>query len=220
MDWKKQLIQNFKLYAITDLKKADPGILEKIEQAFTGGADIVQIRSKSIMDAEMLRLVQKAKQISERLQKLLFVNDRADIALIGNADGVHVGQDDLAPAVIRDLSKKCGRALFIGKSTHSIQQALEAQGEGVDYIGVGPIFSTPTKPGRSAVGLDLIAQVKESVSIPFVAIGGIDETNIREVMAEGAKRVAVVRAIFSAKDVYLATKSLHEKLTQQEKVNV
>ena len=100
MDWKKQLIQNFKLYAITDLKKADPGILEKIEQAFTGGADIVQIRSKSIMDAEMLRLVQKAKQISERLQKLLFVNDRADIALIGNADGVHVGQDDLAPAVI------------------------------------------------------------------------------------------------------------------------
>ena len=132
--------------------------------------------------------------------------------MISLADGVHLGQDDLPIADARALARSVGVELLVGKSTHNLDQAQAACLEGADYIGVGPIFSTPTKPGRVAVGIDLIRQVTQAkLPIPFVAIGGIDLTNIQHVFDAGAQRVACVRAIFDQEDVYHAA----EQLSQQ-----
>lgn len=194
------------MYAVTDIREEDPKILEKVEAAYRGGADIVQLRSKTLTDAAFYRLGIRFRKIAARFRKLFFVNDRPDLAVAVEADGVHVGQDDLPMEAIRKIFK--GRKIFIGRSTHSLTQALQAVKEGVDYIGVGPIFETPTKPTYHPVGLDLIREVKRRVRIPFVCIGGIDQKNIHQVIQAGATRVAVVRAIFEAPDVTQAAQAL------------
>lgn len=206
MNWKKTAFGNFKLYAITDLRAEDAEIFKKVEAAYRGGADIVQLRSKILTDGALYRVGVRFKKIAERHRKLFFLNDRPDLALAVGADGVHLGQDDLPIEGMRKILK--GRDIFVGRSTHSLAQALAAVREGVDYIGVGPIFETPTKPAYPPVGTDLIRQVKRRVKIPFVCIGGIDENNLREVIEAGATRFAVVRAIFGAADVYPATANL------------
>lgn len=200
MNWKKSVFENFKLYAVTDLKAADPQVFSKIEAAFRGGVDIVQLRSKTLSDRELLETGLKIRAIADRYQKIFFMNDRVDLALAAQADGIHLGQDDLPVKAARELCKKASASLWIGKSTHSLEQAIAAVEEGADYIGVGPVFETPTKPKVKAVGLELVRQVTAKVSIPYVAIGGIDLTNIDRVLQAGAKRIAVVRAIFSAED--------------------
>ncbi|MBI4115806.1 MAG: thiamine phosphate synthase [Candidatus Omnitrophica bacterium] len=210
MSWKKKVFENFRLYAVTDLREADPSIFKKVEEAYRGGADIVQLRSKTLTDGELFRIGLRMRKVAHRFQKLFFVNDRPDLALALEADGVHLGQDDLPIAQVRRLLK--GKQIFIGKSTHSLAQALQAVQEGVDYIGVGPIFETPTKPTYQAVGIELVKRVSKRVRIPFVCIGGVDQGNLKQVVEAGAKRIAVVRAIFGAKDVYVATKKLREVL--------
>jgi thiamine-phosphate pyrophosphorylase len=210
MNWKKKAFDNFKLYAVTDLGDEDPEIFKKVEAAYRGGADIVQLRSKTLTDEALYRVGVRFRKIADRFRKLFFVNDRPDLALAVGADGVHVGQDDLPIPAVRKLLN--GERLFIGLSTHSLKQALAGAREEVDYIGVGPIFETPTKPAYSAVGLDLIRQVNSKVRLPFVCIGGIDEKNVGEVLGAGARRVAVVRALFGARDVYRAAKTLREKI--------
>lgn len=206
MSWKNTLFKNFKLYAITDLREEDPEIFGKVEAAYRGGADIVQLRGKGLRDAELYRLGLRFRKIADRFRKLFFINDRIDLALAVGADGVHLGQEDLP---IKEVRKICAPArIFIGKSTHSLSQALQAQKEGADYIGVGPIFETPTKPAYQPVGLELIREVRRRISTPFVCIGGIDKTNIREVVQAGGLRVAVVRAVFGARDVERATRTL------------
>ena len=122
----------------------------------------------------------------------------------------HLGQDDLPIAEARRIWR--GRRLILGKSTHSLAQARRAEREGADYIGVGPVFRTPTKPGYAPVGLKLVRQVSRSVRIPFVAIGGIDASNVARVLRAGAKRVAVVRAVFGARDTFAASKELKKVL--------
>lgn len=210
MNWKSSVFKNFKLYAVTDIREEDPKVLEKVEAAYRGGADIVQLRSKALNAAALYRIGIRFRKIADRFHKLFFVNDRIDLALAVGADGVHLGQDDLPMEGVKKILK--GRHLFVGRSTHSLSQALQAVEEEVDYIGVGPIFETPTKPTYHPVGLDLIREVKRRVRIPFVCIGGIDQKNIRQVIQAGATRVAVVRAIFEAPDVTQATKALRERL--------
>lgn len=210
MNWKNKVFKNFKLYVVTDIRGEDPSLLEKVEAAYRGGADIVQLRSKTLSDAALYRLGLKWRKIADRYRKLFFVNDRLDLALAVGADGVHLGQEDLPMKGVRKILAR--GPLFIGRSTHSLEQALSAVKEGVDYIGVGPIFETPTKPTYCPVGLDLIRQVQKKVRIPFVCIGGIDPTNIREVLKAGASRVAVVRAVFGAGDVERATRELKNML--------
>lgn len=202
------VFENFRLYAVTDLKSDDPAILKSIDRAYQGGADIVQLRSKILPDAALYAIGLKIRKIADRRGKLFFVNDRIDVALAVFADGLHVGQDDLPVAVIRKLCRHCGRKLWIGKSTHSLAQARAAEREGVDYIGVGPIFPTPTKGQYKPVGLDLITQVRRQIRLPFVVIGGIDRSNIHQVLNAGAVRVAVVRALFSAEDSKHAAEEL------------
>lgn len=212
MNWKQNVFQHFKLYAVTDLQNEDPRILEKVEAAYRAGADIVQLRSKTLTDNVLYRLGIRFRKMADRYRKLLFVNDRPGLALAVGADGVHLGQDDLPLEGVRKILK--GRKIFIGRSTHNLTQALEAARSGVDYIGVGPIFGTPTKPDYKPVGLNLIREVKRRVRIPFVCIGGIDLKNIRAVREAGGERIAVVRALFSAEDVGRATRDLRRALEE------
>lgn len=209
MSSKKKLLKNFSLYAITDLKSEDPSIVKKVDAALRGGADIVQLRSKTLLDGTFLRLAQKLAPVVHHHKKLFFINDRVHLMLVTDADGIHLGQDDLPLEYARQI---LGSKKFIGRSTHSLAQAVKAEREGHDYIGVGPVFETPTKPDYNPVGLKLVEQVSKRIRIPFVAIGGIDVSNVDQVIQAGAKRVAVVRAIFAAKDVKNASKILTEKL--------
>ena len=135
----------------------------------------------------------------------LVASDRIDLALAAGADGVHLGQDDLPPAVARRL---LGPELLIGRSTHGLEQLRQAVADGCDYVGVGPVNATPTKPGRQAVGLDYVRQAAGECPIPFFAIGGIDAAALPRVQEAGATRVAVVRAITEAHDSAAAVQEL------------
>ncbi len=175
--------------------------------AIDGGASLVQLRNKSAGPGDLLAAARRVRDHARANGAILVVNDHLDLAIEAGADGVHLGQDDLTVAQARDRW-----GALIGQSTHSIAQAISAQEAGVDYIGVGPVYETPTKPGRAAVGLGLLAEVKAAVSLPWFAIGGIDETNIDQVIAAGASRVAVVRAVCDAADPAAAARGLLEHL--------
>ncbi len=144
MSWKEKVFANFKLYAVTDLRENSPEALEKIEAVYQGGADIVQLRSKTLSDRELLEIGRKIRILADRTQKLFFINDRPDLAMILQADGVHLGQDDLPVAEVRRLFAKSNFKAWIGKSTHSLEQGLKAVEEEPDYLGGGPVFATPT----------------------------------------------------------------------------
>ncbi|MFH1799952.1 MAG: thiamine phosphate synthase [Candidatus Omnitrophota bacterium] len=217
MDWRKKVFNGFRLYAVTDLKTKNPDVLQEIAAAYRGGTDIVQLRSKVLSDAALIRLGSRIKKIAEKNKKLFFVNDRIDLALVIGAAGVHLGQEDMPVAVARTLAKRAGVKIWIGKSTHNLRQALAAVNEGADYIGVGPVFATPTKPHAKSVGLRFVKQAAVKIRIPWVAIGGIDRGNIRDVIAAGATRVAVVRAIFAAKDPESAARELKHQLGRNMK---
>jgi thiamine-phosphate pyrophosphorylase len=208
MGWKEKVFEGFRLYAVTDLRVEGSDDLKKIEAAFRGGADIVQLRSKALTDAALIRLGCRIRKIAEKAHKLFFMNDRLDLALATGADGVHLGQEDMPILEARKLAQQVGRKLWIGKSTHSLKQAMAAVREGADYIGVGPVFATPTKPHVMSVGLRFVKQAAMKVRIPWVAIGGIDLGNICDVTAAGATRIAVVRAIFAAQDPASAARKL------------
>ncbi len=209
MQWKKKILDNFRLYAITDLKKENLSVLRQIESALQGGADIIQLRSKTITDAALLRLAKKITPLTRSYKRLFIINDRIDLALLSGADGVHLGQGDVP---YKEARKLLGRKMIIGRSTHSLKQAKQAVKEQHDYIGVGPVFSTPTKPTYTPVGLKLVSAVSKSIRKPFVAIGGIDESNVSRVIDAGAKGVAVVRAVFSARNVKKATEELIQNI--------
>ncbi|OQA56361.1 MAG: Thiamine-phosphate synthase [Candidatus Omnitrophica bacterium ADurb.Bin277] len=213
MEWRERVFQNFKLYAVTDLCDISAeSVLRKAEDAFRGGVDIVQLRSKQLTDFRFLQIGQKIKKMAGRFRKLFFVNDRLDLAIALKADGIHLGQTDLPLPAARKLIRQAGVRMKIGKSTCDIRQAREAVRDGADYIGVGPVYATPTKPGRKPAGLDYVRRVARCIRIPWVAIGGIDLENIDNVIAAGAGRIAVVRAIFEAKDAEFAARELKKRL--------
>lgn len=189
-----------RLYLITG---ARPDLADLIEAAVSGGVDIVQIREKELPDTELLRLLQEMRALTRRLQVPLVVNDRPDLAVLAEADYVHVGQDDLPVEAARRFG------LLVGQSTHA-QAELDATE--ADYIGVGPVYETPTKEGRPAVGLQYVRYAAEHARVPWFAIGGIDETNVRNVVAAGAERIAVVRAITDAPDTEHAAAALRAAL--------
>ncbi len=183
-------------------KKALP---ELVKEAVEGGADVVQLRDKTASDEELVRIAKKLLEVTRTKNVPLIINDRAEVAKKVSADGVHLGQDDGSLASVREL---LGEEAIIGRSTHSREQALDAQEEGFDYIGVGPVFGTPTKPTTLPVGLELVHFAAGNITVPFVAIGGIDRTNIHEVLRAGAKAVAVVRAVMSSKNPRLSAQEL------------
>lgn len=175
-----------------------------LSAAVRGGVDIVQLRMKDASDAAILAAAERFA----RHDVLLIINDRPDLAAAANADGVHVGQDDTPVQEARAL---VGPDRLVGLSTHTPEQVDGATG--ADYIGVGPVYSTPTKPGRPAVGLELVHYASERARVPFFAIGGIDADNLPAVHAAGAERVAVVRALTETYDPESAARTLRAGVT-------
>jgi thiamine-phosphate pyrophosphorylase len=189
-----------RLYLITRVR---PDLETFLEAAVRGGVDIVQIREKKLADGVLLEALQQARQVTSRLGVPLVVNDRADLARLVGADYVHVGQDDLPVAAARTLG------VGVGQSTHA---PAELAATDADYAGVGPVYETPTKAGRPAVGLEYVRHAATYSRVPWFAIGGIDETNVAEVVAAGATRIAVVRAIGDAEDPERAAAVLRRAL--------
>jgi thiamine-phosphate pyrophosphorylase len=177
--------------------------------AIAGGVDVVQLREKHLPDDELASVADAVRVLCERLGALLIVNDRPWVAAEAGADGVHVGQDDMPVAEVREV---VGPDMLIGLSTHAPEEIDAVDPSVVDYIGVGPVHETPTKPGRPAVGLELIRYAVAHAPVPFFAIGGLDQGNIAEVVAAGASRVCVLRAISDAEDPERAARALRARL--------
>lgn len=201
-----------RLYLVCDGTPGGRPLDEMLYAAIAGGVDVVQLRDKQSSDEELTDAALRARALCERLGTLLIVNDRPAVALAAGADGVHVGQDDTPAAAAREL---LGPELLVGLSTHTPAQIDAAADAGVDYIGVGPVHATPTKPGRPAVGLELVRHAAARARVPWFAIGGIDAENVADVLAAGARRVAVVRAIVYAEDPELAAAALRAALEER-----
>ena len=185
--------------------------LEVLKAVIQGGSKIIQLREKHYSKRDLYNLALKFREITTRAGILLIINDHVDIALAVDADGVHLGQEDLPVQVARKLAPE----LLIGTSTHSLKQALQAEEDGSDYINIGPIFSTKTKEGvESALGPEAIATICPQITVPFTVMGGIEEENIEEVLGKGARRVAMVSAITKAADIAATVKFLKEKIVR------
>jgi thiamine-phosphate pyrophosphorylase len=193
-----------RLYFITDALSA-----ERLEAALAGGVDIVQLRIKEATDDEIVAAARVFREACDRHGALFVLNDRPDLTDRCGADGVHVGQEDISPAQARAV---VGAERIVGRSTHSAEQLAAAMSEPVDYVAVGPVYETPTKPGRPAVGLELVRTAATKARVPWFAIGGIDMGNAADVVAAGAERLAVVRAIRDAEDPEAAARALRELL--------
>ena len=189
-----------RLYLVTPVR---PELEAFLEAAVRGGVDLVQVRDRDLPDRELLVALERARNVTRRLGVPLVVNDRPDLAALCEADYVHVGQDDLPVAAARSFGVR------VGLSTHAREEIDRAE---ADYIGVGPVFATPTKEGRTPVGLELVRYAAERARLPWFAVGGIDGTNVADVVAAGARSVAVVRAIVDAPDPEGAARELRAAL--------
>ncbi|MGO4190805.1 thiamine phosphate synthase [Arthrobacter sp. YAF17] len=226
-----------RLYLCTDARQDRGDFADFVDEAFAGGVDIIQLRDKSLEAAEELELLEVLHQAARRHSRLWAVNDRADLASLSGAPVFHIGQKDIPTGAARTF---LGKDTVIGLSTHSPEQvdaalASSAGRDGLDYFCVGPVWATPTKPGRAAVGLDLVRYAAEAVrraeppegkraegkttegktvegqvadGVPWFAIGGIDLGNVEQVVAAGARRIVVVRAITEADDPAGAARAL------------
>ncbi|MFH1752612.1 MAG: thiamine phosphate synthase [Candidatus Omnitrophota bacterium] len=183
------------------------------KEAIAGGARWIQLRDKMSDDGTLLREALKLRELTTETGAILIINDRVDIAMASGADGVHIGQEDLPYECARRL---LGADKIIGISTHNIEQARAAQVKGADYIGVGPIFKTRTKPALKAIGLDIIDMVSREIRIPAFFIGGIDLRNLDEVLNMGAGSIAVASAILQSNNITESTRSYVNKLREAE----
>jgi thiamine-phosphate pyrophosphorylase len=194
------LLADSRLYLVTPLR-ADFG--DYLEAAIRGGVDVVQVRDRSVSDGRLLEALALARKVTAAHRVPLGVNDRPDLAVLAEADFVHVGQEDIPVEAVRSF------ALPVGLSTHAPQEIEAARS---DYIAVGPVHATPTKEGRPAVGLELVRYAAANAKLPWFAIGGLDASNVADVVGAGATRIAVVRAIVEADDPERAARELHAAL--------
>lgn len=197
---------NYGLYLVSDrdiLKGRD--FIKSLEEAILGGVTIVQLREKDATSLEFYNLAVQVKELTSQYNIPLIINDRLDIALAVDAEGVHVGQDDLPANIVRGI---LGEDKIVGVSTATIEEAKKAIEDGADYIGVGALFPTDTKTNARSVTLDMLKYIKENVSIPVVGIGGINENNIKAVMDTGIDGVAIVSAILGKENIREATEEL------------
>ena len=193
-------LRDARLYLAIEAGRADV-----VRAALGAGVDMVQLRDKDADDATLRREARELCELCRRHGAVFVVNDRPDVALECGADAVHLGQDD---APVEAVRSEVGERLAIGLSTHSRDQIAAAESSSADYYAVGPVHATPTKPGRPAVGLELVEHAARVATKPWFAIGGIDPGNVREVAAAGARRIVVVRAIRDAPDPAAAAGAL------------
>ncbi|HEY7980753.1 MAG TPA: thiamine phosphate synthase [Candidatus Eremiobacteraceae bacterium] len=207
---RRKQLERVRLYLITDARPVLQPFEAFLEAAVAGGVGMVQLRDRELDDAELLAVAIRGVRTCAPLRVPFIVNDRADIAALSGADGVHLGQCDVPPAQARRI---VGRDAIVGISTHSPEQIAAAEIEAVDYIGVGPIHATPTKPGRPAVGAALVRYAAAHCSRPFFAIGGIEPSNVREVVAAGGRAVSVLRYVSQASDPRAAARDILDALS-------
>jgi thiamine-phosphate pyrophosphorylase len=210
---RRERLRTARLYFVCDARP--PTDLEALlRAALTGGADIVQLREKALGRGEIERAAGTFRRIADTFSALFILNDDPELAQICDADGVHVGQDDVSAERAREL---LGPDAIVGLSTHSEEQIAAGAERPVDYISVGPIWETPTKEGRPGVGLGLIEHAAEHAPHPFFAIGGIDSSNAAQVVGAGAERLCAVRAIRDAADPAAAATELRQAFAAGEK---
>ncbi len=205
---RRQRLRDTRLYLV-----CDEGTDAFLVAALRGGVDIVQLRMKDAGDEEILAAARRFARVCAEHEALLILNDRPDLVQAAGVDGVHVGQDDVPVHRARAL---VGSDRLVGLSTHSPEQIERASPADVDYIGVGPVHATPTKPGRPAVGTELVRYGAEHARVPFFAIGGIDAANAAAVLAAGASRIAVVRALTLSDDPEASARELRAALLSAE----
>jgi thiamine-phosphate pyrophosphorylase len=211
-DSRRERLERARLYLVCD-DRTD----EFLHAALSGGVDIVQLRMKDAGDDAVLAAARRFARACRQHGALLILNDRPHLVPIAQADGVHVGQDDVHVA---DARRAVGDDGIVGLSTHTPEQ-VHAAGEGdVDYIGVGPVYETPTKPGRAAVGLELVQYAARHAQVPFFAIGGIAPHNVGAVRSAGATRVAVVRALTEADDPRPVAQALKQGVVESTEASV
>lgn len=187
-----------RLYGILDLGYVEIRDCEKMAEAMiAGGVDLIQLRAKELASAQIAEIAAGLHRLTADRGVPLIINDHPEVARVISAEGAHLGQDDMPIAEAREVA---GADCMVGKSTHSVDQAIRAFYEGADYIGFGPIFATPTKPDYPPVGLDEIQKVHDAVRIPIFCIGGIKLDNLPRVLAAGARRVVIVSGLLQAHD--------------------
>jgi len=198
------------LYVITDTQALKGrSHVEVATQAIRGGAKAIQLHDKLLSKKELLPIAQELKNLCAEHNVLFIINDYLDLVLAADADGLHLGQDDLPIKVARKLLPI---DKILGSSTTTVDQALAAESEGADYIAVGSIYPTSSKETAKVVGLDRLYQIRQAVTLPLVAIGGITKDNVHEVMTAGANSVAIISAILQAKDIEEAARQIVDKV--------
>ena len=203
-------IASRRLYLVAGARGGGPGLEAFLDAALRGGVDVVQLRDKTLDDDGLVAAARTFRTAADAHGALFVLNDRPDLVAACAADGVHVGQDDMPPAAARSI---VGPDLIVGRSTHAPDQGAAADADPeVDYLAVGPVHATPTKPGRPAAGLEYVAWAAANVTAPWFAIGGIDAATLPAVIARGATRIVVVRSIGDAADPEAAARALRSGL--------
>jgi thiamine-phosphate pyrophosphorylase len=210
---RRERLRTARLYFVCDARP-QTDLEALLRAALTGGADIVQLREKELGRAEIERAAGTFRRVADNFSALFILNDDPEMARFCDADGVHVGQDDAGAEQARE---QLGPDAIVGLSTHSTEQLAASAGRPVDYVSVGPVWETPTKEGRPAVGLGLVEHAAANAPHPFFAIGGIDAGNAAQVVKAGAERLCVVRAIRDAADPAAAATELRQSFADAER---
>jgi thiamine-phosphate pyrophosphorylase len=210
---RRERLRTARLYFVCEARPRGEDPESLLQAALSGGADIVQLREKSLPRRDAERAGQTFRRLCDTYSALFIVNDDPDLARACKADGVHVGQDDMPVEEVRAL---LGPDAIVGLSTHSEEQIADSRNRPVDYVSVGPVWETPTKEGRPGVGLELVSHAAANAPHPFFAIGGIDLSNAEEVVQAGARRLGVVRAIRDAENPTAVAESLRRAFASAE----
>lgn len=184
-------------------------LLDKVEKALDGGIDAVQLRAKELAAGRLLSLAQSLRKITDQ-RALLFVNDRIDIAIAAEADGVQLGEDAIGVEAARRL---VGAEMLVGRSVHSVEGAVEAEAQGADFLVLGAIFASDSKPGIEPAGIGVLEEAASRVSIPVLGIGGIDQSNAGQVIKAGGYGVAVIRSILASSDPAQAAREIKQSMS-------
>lgn len=197
---------DLRLYALTDRRwTGDLSLVNQVEQALQGGVTCVQLREKNLKDDQLKDLALAIQKLCQSYQVPFIINDHVDLAIEIQADGIHIGQEDMEAGKVRNL---IGPNMILGVSTKTLDQARQAQNVGADYLGVGAVFSTDTKDDATIISKSLLKDISETVDIPVVAIGGIKGSNIDNLAGTGIDGVALISAIFAADDITKASQKL------------
>ena len=212
----QKLLQDRNLYLLITSDQCDHDWQTVVHEAIANGVSIIQLREKSLSDQEIIQRGRWLRNVTAAAGVLMIMNDRPDLAVLTNADGVHVGQDEMS---VRDARRIVGTDRLVGLSTHSIDQARSAVSAGADYIGVGPCFPSTTKQFTEFPGLDFVKEVAAEITLPWFPIGGINADNLPRLLKSGATRIAVSAAISRAKNVAAASRNLKDQLQRGDEAN-